>query len=204
MKQRLLVNLLVLATVMAAHSQEIGTRFAGRCEVAGLGTVGFPPGEWYLEFRRAPPNPNPAKRPDYFGFRKVSDPPERLGFRRYDPAIAPSVLYRLLDGIGESLGQGAPQEELGSQDGLGTTYPMRSVPETSRMKLTDTDIAYSFISTHPKRPLNWLCHAHLYSKDGWAFVVIHASPAVLDPDTVRGITWISPASAAPAASRKAQ
>ena len=183
----------MVAIAATNQGQDIGTKYSGRTEVPSLGTVEFPAGEWYLELRRPPPNPNPAHRPDYFGFRKVGDTPERLGFRRYAPATAPDQLSHLLDGIGEELGEGVPYEELGAKPEFGTTYPLRFEPDLSRIKPTESDIAFSFINIKPNRPLNWLCHAHLFSKDGWAFVVFHASPSVTNPDTVRDITWIPPA-----------
>lgn len=179
--------LFVVLTV-AAHGQEIGVRYSGKAEVPGLGSVVFPDGEWFLEFRTPPANPNPARRADYFGFRKVADTPERLGFRRYDPTTAPAHLFHCLDGLAENLGEGAPSEMLGTTSGSSTNYPMRIVPPHSDLKPTTNDIAYSFINVKPGRRLNWLCHTHLYSRDGWVFVVFHASPSVTDPDTVRFIS----------------
>ncbi len=190
MKAAFLFSLLLVAGLALSRSQDIGTKYSGRVEVPGLGTVEFPAGEWFLEFRRSPPTPNPAHRPDYFGFRKVSDIPERLGFRRYDPATAPDQLAHCLDSIGEDLGEGAPREELGIPAAEGTYYSMRFEPPLSNIKPTTDDIAYSFITIRPNQPRNWLCHAHLFSRDGWAFVVFHASPSVTNPDTVRDITWI--------------
>jgi hypothetical protein len=183
---------LLFASLSLSRGQDIGAKYSGRADVPGLGTVEFPAGEWFLEFRRPPPTPNAAHRPDYFGFRKFADTPERLGFRRYDPATAPDQLVHCLDGIGEDLGEGAPKEELGIPAAQGEHYSMRLEPPLSYIKPTTDDIAYSFISIRPNRPLNWLCHTHLFSRDGWVFVVFHASPAVTNPDTVRDITWISP------------
>ena len=99
----------MVAGLAISRSQDIGTKYSGRAEVPGLGAITFPAGDWFLEFRRAPPTPNPAHRPDYFGFRKVSDTPERLGFRRYDPATAPDQLVHCLDGISEDLRLGRTQ-----------------------------------------------------------------------------------------------
>ena len=191
MKAAFLFLFIVVASVATSLGQDIGTKYSGRAEIPGLGTVEFPAGEWFLEFRRPPPTPNPAHRPDYFGFRKVSDTPERLGFRRYEPAIAPDQLVHCLDGIAEDLGEGAPSEELKTTAVGSTSYPMRFEPPLSYIKPTTDDIAYSFINIKPGRPLNWLCHAHLFTRDGWAFVVFHASPSVTNPDTVRDLTWIS-------------
>ena len=190
MKSTLLSFLFVVAGLSMSRGQDIGTKYSGRAEIPGLGIVVFPAGEWLLEFRRPPPIPNPAHRPDYFGFRKVSDTPERLGFRRYDPATAPHQLVHCIDGIGEDLAEGAPTEELRTPHAEGTSYPMRFEPPLSYIKPTTDDIAFSFINVRPDRPLNWLCHAHLFSRGGWAFVVFHASPSVTNPDTVRDITWI--------------
>ena len=103
MKFTLLLCVFIVASVATNQAQEIGTKYSGRAEIPGLGTIEFPTGEWFLEFRRPPPIPNPARRPDYFGFRKVSDTPERLGFRRYDPATAPEQLVHCIDGIAEDL-----------------------------------------------------------------------------------------------------
>ena len=117
---------------------------------------------------------------------------ERLGFRRYEPAIAPGNLSHLLDGIAEDVGEGAPSEVLGvNYYGDSTGYPLRFAPEISRMKKTESDIACSFINIKPKRALNWLCHAHLYSREGWVYVVFHASPSVTDPETISFVTWAS-------------
>ena len=180
----------MVAGIAIGRGQDIGTKYSGRAEVPGLGIIQFPAGEWFLEFRRPPPTPNPAHRPDYFGFRKVAETPERLGFRRYDPATAPDQLVHCLDGIGEDLGEGAPAEELKTPAVPGEIYTMRVVPPLSLIKPTTDDIAFSFIRIRDRLP-NWLCHAHLFSRDGWVFVVFHASPTVTNPDTVRDITWIS-------------
>ena len=191
MKITILFCALAAAISTTGHAQNIGTKYSGRSDVPGLGTVVFPAGQWFLEFRKAPPNPNPAHRPDYFGFRKVGDTPERLGFRRYDPATAPSELIHLLDGIGEDLGQGAPYTELGTASEAGSIHPMRYQPDLARIKPSDADISFSFISIYPKPPSNWLCHAHIFSRSGWAFVVFHASTSVIDPETVEDVTRVS-------------
>ena len=180
---------LFLVGLPSSRGQEIGTKYSGTTKISGLGTLEFPPGEWLLEFRRPRPTPNPAHRPDYFGFRKISNVPERLGFRLYEPDTAMAQLVRYLDGIGEDLGEGAPREELGIPAGDGATYPMRLQPTISHITPTTDDIAYSFISIRPNQPLNWLCHTHLFSRHGWVFVAFHASPSVTNPDTVRDIAW---------------
>ena len=191
MKFTLLLCVFIVASVATNQAQEIGTKYSGRAEIPGLGTIEFPTGEWFLEFRRPPPIPNPARRPDYFGFRKVSDTPERLGFRRYDPATAPEQLVHCIDGIAEDLGEGAPSEELPKHAAEGTSYPMLYDPPLSLIKPATADIAYSFINVRADRPLNWLCHAYLFSRRGWVFVIFHASPSVTNPATVQAITWIS-------------
>ncbi|MEO6751061.1 MAG: hypothetical protein ABIP85_04720 [Chthoniobacteraceae bacterium] len=190
MKTTFLSFLFVFAGLTISRGQDTGTKYSGRADVPGLGIVTFPAGDWFLEFRRPPPTPNPAGRPDYFGFRKVADTPERLGFRRYDPASAPDQLVHCLDGITEELGEGAPVEELKVPIPVGESFPMRVVPPLSFIKPTTGDIAFSFIRVRDHAP-NWLCHAHLFSRGGWAFVVFHASPSVTNPDTVRDVTWIS-------------
>ena len=184
---------LLVTGIATSRSQDIGTKYSGRAEVPGLGIIQFPAGEWFLEFRRPSPTPNPANRPDYFGFRKVGDTPERLGFRRYNPAFAPIKLAHYLDGISEELGEGVPFEERKNPAVPGESYPMRVVPPLSYIKPTTDDIAYSFIRIREQFP-NWLCHAHLFSTAGSVFVIFHASPSVTNPDTVRDITWISPPS----------
>jgi hypothetical protein len=190
MKSSVLIAALLITWLATSPGQEIGTKYSGSAEIPGLGVVDFPAGEWFLEFRHPPPTPNPARRPDYFGFRKVSPIPERLGFRCYDPITAPGQLVHCLDGIGEDLGEGAPSEALGSIPTGGTIYPMRIEPSLSDIKADTKEIAYSFIHINSKRPLNWLCHTFLFSKEGWAFVIFHASPSVTNPDTVRELTWI--------------
>jgi hypothetical protein len=190
MKLALLIFVCAIATLATIHCQEIGTKYSGRAEIPGLGVVEFPAGEWFLEFRRSPPVPNPAHRPDYFGFRKVAELPERLGFRRYSAETAAEQLAHYLDGIGEDLGEGAPSEVLGVSAVSSTSYPMRFEPPIGQIKPDTTDIVYSFINVKPTRPLHWLCHAHLYTKQGEVFVIFHASPMVTDPETVREINWI--------------
>ena len=180
----------MFASVAFSQGQDIGTKYSGRAEVSGLGIIQFPAGEWFLEFRRLPPTPNPAHRPDYFGFRKVAGAPERLGFRRYDPATAPDQLVHCLDGITEELGEGLPFEERKAPAVPGESYPMRVVPPLSYIKPTTDDLAFSFIRVRDQAP-NWICHTHLFSRDGWVFMIFHASPTVTNPDTVRDITWIS-------------
>lgn len=172
------------------RGEEKVVRYSGNSNVPGLGTVLFPGGEWFLEFRRPPPNPNPAGRPDYFGFRKVGETPERLGFRRYDVDSAPVQLSHLMDGILETLGEGAPAEELGVRE-FGESNLLRMEPDASRLKPSDSDIWLSFINIRPSRPLNWLCHAHLYAKEGWVFAIVHASSAVLNPEIVATVSWTS-------------
>jgi hypothetical protein len=190
MKTTLLV-LCLLATVFTSHAQDVGTKYSGRSTVAGLGAVDFPPGEWFLEFRHEPPEPNPAHRPDYFGFRKVGDTPERLGFRRYTPATANPQLVRYLDGLNDGLTEGVPNEALPATAVGGMSYPMRFNPPLSAIDPATKEIAYSFINVKPGRPLNWLCHAYLYRRDGWVYVIFHASPSVTNPDTVQEIEWVS-------------
>ena len=190
--KRLLLSYLAFAGFVNSFGQEIGNKFSGKAEVPGLGLVEFPAGNWILEFRLTPPNPNPSHRPDYFGFKKTGDMPVRLGFRRYAPAIAPDNLSHLLDGIAEDLGEGAPSEVLGKGYYVdSTSNPLRFSPEISRMTKTETDISFSFINIKPSRTLNWLCHAHLYSREGWVYVVFHASPSVIDPETVSLVSWTS-------------
>ena len=191
MKPLLLICLWLMSGTWVLMAQEIGTKYSGRAEVPGLGTVEFPAGEWFLEFRRPPPTPNPAHRPDYFGFRKVADIPERIGFQRYSPETAAERLWNYLDGLGERLGEGAPPEELGSTSNGGTIYPLRFEPSIGHLKPDTRHISYSFINIKEGRPLNWLVHTHLSSKNGWVFIVIHASPSVTNPDMARDLTWIS-------------
>jgi len=201
MKPVLLLCLVALAGGTVAVGQEIGTIYSGRSDVPELGTVEFPPGQWSLEFRVSPPVPNPTSRPDYFGFRKVGGTLERLGFRRYSPATAPDQLVHLCDGIMEQLGEGAPKDLVGSAE-VGEVVPLRFDPVLSRIKVDEKDISFSFIKVAQKHGPNWICFAHIYSSDGWAFVVFHASPSVLDPYTAQSVSWISRDSTTPPSAGK--
>jgi hypothetical protein len=191
MKTVLSLLFIVLLGAPAAFCQEIGKQeYTGRAEIADLGVVVFPPGKWQLEFRIPPPKPNPTCRPDYFGFRKVGEPVERLGFRRYSPEIAPQQLIGICDGLQESFGLGAPSELVLPKDAEPEVEMMRLLPDN--LAQVKNDISISFITRVPKAGQVWLCHAHVYSWDGWAYVVFHSSTAVLDPDIVRDLEWISP------------
>ena len=191
MKPLLLFCVCLVGSVWTLTAQEVGTKYSGRAEVPGLGTVEFPAGEWFLEFRRPPPTPNPQHRPDYFGFRKVAEVPERLAFQRYSPEIAAKHLSNYLDGLMESLGEGVLPEKPGYTGEEGVSYPLCFEPPHGKMVPGIRLITCSFINTKAGRPLNWLVHSRLSSKNGWAFIVSHASPSVTHPETVQDLTWIS-------------
>ena len=78
MNTKLILFTFASVSSVICFGQEIGSKYSQKEEVPGLDLVEFPAGEWHLEFRVAPPSPNPSHRPDYFGFRKTRDTLERV------------------------------------------------------------------------------------------------------------------------------
>jgi hypothetical protein len=176
---------LLASSVCAAPPER---QFSGKVQVDGLGLVAFPPGKWSLEFARTQPAKNDAKRPDYFVFKKTGDRVQRLAFLRYSPVTAPKDLYHLMDSLVETMGDGVPPEETKDRPAYGPAYPMRREPQD----VTGASvIEFSFISTRASTGISWLCHTVLFSKDGWAFVIVHTSPYATSPELIQDVHFRS-------------
>lgn len=177
----------LLACLTRSQAQASPPKFTGDAIVDGLGTVTFPGGEWSLEFQRLhQPESDNRNQPDYFVFKKLGGQLERLTFLRHRPTSPPRQLQFFLDGIGETMGDGIPNEEKNKYGGKGgLIYPMRLVPQTP--KETDRSISFSFIHVNPPSEPTWLCHTILFLHDSSVFVIAHASTSAIDPNVVQDV-----------------
>jgi hypothetical protein len=191
MKNTLPIILAALLLASSVYTAPSDRQFSGKAQVDGLGLVAFPPGQWSLELTRIQPDKNDSKRPDYFVFKKAGDPVQRLAFLRRSPAIAPKHLYQLMDGLVETMGDGVPFEETKGPLDYGSAFPMRQEPKD----VTGArEIEFSFISNRRSTGVSWLCHAVLFFKEGWVFVIVHTSPEVTSPELIQDVhfrSWLS-------------
>lgn len=159
------------------------TQYSGKTAIEGLGTIVLPAGEWILELQSTRPAADTPQHRDYFIFRRAgSGLVERITFLRYSPKYS-LPLSHMLDSLMEGLGNGIPPEEHGSTRAAGwTAHPMRLEPRSPKPE--DREIDFSFIQVPTQSGPPWLCHAHLFSSDGCAFVIVHASQTVTSPETV--------------------
>ena len=186
MNRPFLAAALVLATLTCGRAQPT-TSYTDRAAVDGFGLIALPAGEWSLEFRRITPN-EARNRPSYIVFKR-RDRLERLTLLRYAPvtptATKPRNLTTFLDTIVEDLGDGIPFQEKERTDQGGTIHPMRSEPPTPNAN--DRYISLSFIHIHPSPKPSWLSHVVLFSREGFVFIIAHASMSVTNPETVEDV-----------------
>src|SRR5687768_12660463 len=144
-----LIAIVILAILVGSvdRSQSAEKKYAGATNVAGLGRIAFPAGEWSLELQKIQAPTNHVELPDYFVFKKIGDQLERLTFLRYPPTIPPRKIAFMLDPVWETLGDGIPAEEKKEYSGEGEIHPMRRQPESPSD--TERTIAFSFIHSLP-------------------------------------------------------
>jgi hypothetical protein len=179
----------LLAASLEIQSHAVEKKYTGRAVIADLGNVAFPAGEWSLEFQRIQASTNALHLPDYFVFKKVSDPLERLTFLRYPPTTTPRQLAHMLDTVGETMGDGVPWQERKEYSIGGEIHPMRLEPHSPTS--TERTITFSFIHVRPSPAPAWLCHSFLFLHGGSAFVLAHASTSVINPETVSDVHFRS-------------
>lgn len=156
--------------------------YQGTTQIAGLGTVAFPPGEWLLEFRRIEPSTSNYQLPDYHVFKRKGDRLERLTILRYLQTDTPRQLALMLDTVGETLGDGVPWPDKKEKNPVGEMFPLRTDP--AEPKLTERHLGYSFIHSLPQPAASWICHTHLFLQDNAVIIIAHASTSVITPEVV--------------------
>ncbi len=195
MKTLVIISAFILfAGRLRTQAQSAALKFSGHTSVEGLGSFTFPPGEWTLEFQRihhaATQNKGQA---DYTVFKKLGNKEERLTFLQFPASSPAQQLQHYLDTVGETLGDGIPQEQKmenrknepkkqSANSDSGKIHMMNTNP----MNLTETTrtIYYSFIHVPPSPEPAWLCHTVLFLHEDAVFIIALASTSSTDPDIV--------------------
>jgi hypothetical protein len=180
MKSAILSALYVLIAISPLRAESPPAKYKRTANVEDLGTIAFPTGEWILEFRRVQPPGADVKLRDYFTFKRVNGDLERMTIFRYKPGY-PWPLVNMLDGIGETMGNGIPPEEEPHKAGQ-EIHPLMLEPRVPNSK--DKYLNFTFISVQEPPSRCWLCHAYLFLREGYAFVLTHSSQSVINPNTI--------------------
>jgi hypothetical protein len=169
-------------TVLCARADE--QTYSRIAEVEDLGTIAFPEGKWSLEMRALRTASEAREKPDYFVFKKVDGPLERLTFLRYNPMIAPKGTVACEEAV-QGFSRLSLSEEEKKMDGVAVVKFFGTPAKVDR----HTSFSWLRIPPGPEPP--WLYHAGLYSANQWAIGVIRASTAITDPHTLENVYNLS-------------
>jgi len=183
MKTALECLAMLAITVLGARAEE--TTYSRIADVEGLGTIAFPVGKWSLEMQALQTASEAMEKPDYFVFKKLDGPLERLTFLRYNPLIAPKDAAAREKAVQGFARLSLSQEEQ-KMDGEKAAFQFLGKPAT-----VNRDTSFSWLRIPPKPEPPWRYHAGLYPANQWAIGVIRASTTVTDPHTLENVYIIS-------------
>ena len=156
-------------------------------EIAGLGSITLPKGEWKLEESHTPEEGAHA-----FVFKKKGEIVERITIVRFENSRTRELTledsYGLCDMMGDSICEGLPslwgkiRKRTGDQTKeLGPGYFLRLPKKKDREPLKVTNIYPDHDGT------NWMNHGVIASNKEFVFLFVHTSTQVLAPDVIEEV-----------------